>query len=177
MIYNILYIAQAKPKAPRKSSRQSGRNSGNVTAPTIKQVLTHLNTFRQNGDKIKFGFYTPEEDQLEELKEMCDKCKQRVALQRIFINVCLVFTNDSILAALCQMRESADADERVEFTELFNLFNLSEEDSDKEVEEQPVRLLKIVVATDWFSSEANSKPFSNAKRRALSHGTRTVASD
>ena len=88
-----------------------------------------------------------------------------------------MFTNDSILAALCQMRESADADERVEFTELFNLFNLSEEDSDKEVEEQPVRLLKIVVATDWFSSEANSKPFSNAKRRALSHGTRTVASD
>ena len=46
-----------------------------MTAPTIKQVLTHLNTFRQNGDKVKFGFYTPEEDQLEELKEMCDKCK------------------------------------------------------------------------------------------------------
>ena len=45
------------------------------------------------------------------------------------------------------MRESADADERVEFTELFNLFNLSEEDSDKEVEEQPVRLLKPVVTT------------------------------
>ena len=79
MIYNILYIVQAKPKAPRKSSRQSGRNSGNVTAPTIKQVLTHLNTFRQNGDKIKFGFYTPEEDQLEELKEICDKCKQKLA--------------------------------------------------------------------------------------------------
>ena len=58
-----------------------------------------------------------------------------------------MFTNDSILAALCQMRESADADERVEFTELFNLFNLSEEDSDKEVEEQPVRLLKPVVTT------------------------------
>ena len=87
-----------------------------------------------------------------------------MALQRIFINICLVFTNDSILAALCQMRESADADERVEFTELFNLFNLSEEDSDKEVEEQPVRLLKIVVATDRFSSEANSKPFSNSRQ-------------
>jgi len=119
----VFTMTTAKPKAPRKSSRQSGRNSGNVTAPTIKQVLTHLNTFRQNGDKIKFGFYTPEEDQLEELKEICDK----------------LFTNDSILAALCQMRESADADERVEFTELFNLFNLSEEDSDKEVEEQPKR--------------------------------------
>ena len=68
-------ISQAKPKAPRKSSRQSGRSSGNVTAPTIKQVLTHLNALRQNGDKIKFGFYTPEEDQLEELKEIRDKCK------------------------------------------------------------------------------------------------------
>ena len=55
---------------------------------------------------------------------------------------CSVFTNDSILAALCQMRESADADERVEFTELFNLFNISEYDEDdKEVEEQPVRLV------------------------------------
>ena len=53
-----------------------------------------------------------------------------------------MFTNDSILAALCQMRESADADERVEFTELFNLFNLSEDDSDKEVEEQPVRFIE-----------------------------------
>ena len=53
-----------------------------------------------------------------------------------------MFTNDSILAALCQMRESADADERVEFTELFNLFNISEDDEDdKEVEEQPVRLI------------------------------------
>ena len=57
-------------------------------------------------------------------------------------NIILVFTNDSILAALCQMRESADADERVEFTELFNLFNLSEDDSDKEVEEQPVRFFR-----------------------------------
>ena len=69
------FISQAKPKAPRKSSRQSGRSSGNITAPTIKQVLTHLNALRQNGDKIKFGFYTPEEEQLEELKEIRDKCK------------------------------------------------------------------------------------------------------
>ena len=58
-----------------------------------------------------------------------------------------MFTNDSILAALCQMRESADADERVEFTELFNLFNLSEDDSDKEVEEQPVRPFDFTVGS------------------------------
>ena len=71
-----------------------------------------------------------------------------------------MFTNDSILAALCQMRESADADERVEFTELFNLFNLSEDDSDKEVEEQPVRLL----ISQWVVSKINGMRLPNGLR-------------
>ena len=69
-----------------------------------------------------------------------------------------MFTNDSILAALCQMRESADADERVEFTELFNLFNLSEDDSDKEVEEQPVSFYSTRVIT-WGARESRSSNY------------------
>lgn len=62
-----------------------------MTAPTIKQVLTHLNALRQNGDKIKFGFYTPEEDQLEELKEIRDKCKITASLPpgKLFFFQCL----------------------------------------------------------------------------------------
>jgi len=129
-----------------------------VTAPTIKQVLTHLNALRQNGDKIKFGFYTPEEDQLEELKEIRDKCKITASLPpgKLLFSV---FTNDSILAALCQMRESADADERVEFTELFNLFNISEDDEDdKEVEEQPVRLF-IFSSSEFAYVKCNTHHF------------------
>ena len=71
----------------------------------------------------------------------------------------LVFTNDSILAALCQMRESADADERVEFTELFNLFNISEDDEDdKEVEEQPVRFV-IFCCFEFAHVKYNSHHF------------------
>ena len=67
-------ITKAKSKAPRKSSRQTGRGA-EQTAPTTRQVLIHLNAFRFFGEKVNFGFYTPTEQELHEYKKHSDKGK------------------------------------------------------------------------------------------------------
>ena len=61
--------------APRKSSRQSGRGIEHVTAPTIRQVLVHLHSFKFFGEKVSFGFFTRTSDQLTEYKNMQEKCE------------------------------------------------------------------------------------------------------
>ena len=65
-------ITKAKSKAPRKSSRQTGRGAEQM-APTTRQVLIHLNAFRFYGEKVNFGFYTPTEQELHEYKKHSDK--------------------------------------------------------------------------------------------------------